>query len=105
MRDPVISLFHHAHGTSVAIVQEESSADFWEKHDNHDRNNTDEYIEDVPLPPLFAAAPDLLAALTECRDCLVAIWDSNMLGPSSRQLLTAATEAINKAERKPDATR
>lgn len=63
MRDPVISIFHHKHGTSVAIVQEESSAAFWEKHDNHDRNNTDEYIEDVPLPPLFAAASAMLAAL------------------------------------------
>ena len=62
-RDPVISIFHHKHGTSVSIVQEESSADFWENIDNHDRNNADEYIEDVPLPPLFSAAPDMLAAL------------------------------------------
>lgn len=96
-RDPVISIFHHKHGTSVSIVQEESSADFWENVDNHDRNNADEYIEDVPLPPLFAAAPALLAALNECRDCLVAIWDSNTLGPTGRQLLTAATAAIDKA--------
>jgi len=99
MRDPVISIFHHKHGTSVAIVQEESSADFWEKHDNHDRNNTDEYIEDVPLPPLFAAAPDLLAALKD----LVA-YTRNEADSEADEGLTfahsAALQAINKAEGK-----
>jgi hypothetical protein len=96
MRDPVISLFHHANGTRVAIVQEESSADFWEKHDNHDRNNTDEYIEDVPLPPLFAAATDLLAALKG----MVAMVEAEYGGFDAVPEWQVATEAINKAERK-----
>jgi hypothetical protein len=99
MRDPVISIFHHKHGTSVAIVQEESSADFWEKHDNHDRNNADEYIEDVPLPPLFAAATDLLAA---CRQLLLQLRPI-VHDEHEAAACEDAEAAINKAEGKSDA--
>ena len=66
----------------------------------NDVDFTEEEIEEEAAEPndtLTAASPDLLAALIECRDCLVAIWDSNTLGPTSRQLLTAATAAIDKA--------
>lgn len=56
--------------------------------------------ENRQVAHLIAAAPDLLAALIECRDCLVAIWDSNTLGPTSRQLLATATAAIDKAQEK-----
>lgn len=47
---------------------------------------------------LIAAAPDLLAALKNCRDWLVAICDSNKLEPTERGYLEAATLAIAKAE-------
>lgn len=47
---------------------------------------------------LIAAAPDLLAALRDCRDWLVAICDSNNLEATERGYLEAATAAIEKAE-------
>lgn len=98
MRDPVISIFHHKHGTSVSIVQAESSADFWENIDNHDRNNADEYIEDVPLPPLFSAAPDMLAALKALMEKFGAAG-AVYPGESGWAAVEAARRAIDKAEK------
>lgn len=51
---------------------------------------------------LMAAAPDLLAALKDCRDWLVAICDSNKLEPTERGYLDAATLAIARAEGRTD---
>ena len=72
--------------------------------DSHDVGFTEEEDNEdgaaEPNAKLIAAAPELLAALIECRDCLVAIWDSNTLGPTSRQLLATATAAIDKAQEK-----
>lgn len=47
---------------------------------------------------LLAAAPELLAALRDCRDWLAAICDSNKLEATERGYLEAATNAINKAD-------
>lgn len=47
---------------------------------------------------LIAAAPELLAALKDCRDWLVAICDSTKLEETERGYLEAATNAIAKAE-------
>lgn len=44
------------------------------------------------------AAPELLAALKDCRDWLVAICDSNKLKATERGYLEAASNAIAKAE-------
>lgn len=47
---------------------------------------------------IIAAAPELLAALKDCRDWLVAICDSNKLETTERGYLEAASNAIAKAE-------
>lgn len=47
---------------------------------------------------LIAAAPELLAALKDCRGWLVALCDSNALGDRERAILRAAEQAIAKAE-------
>jgi len=54
--------------------------------------------EDDANAHLIAAAPDLLAALRDCRDWLVAICDSNNLEATERIYIEAATAAIEKAE-------
>lgn len=65
------------------------------RHDDGSRIPDDEMEANLNL---VAAAPDLLAALTNCRDWLVAICDSNKLEPTERGYLEAATLAIAKAE-------
>lgn len=47
---------------------------------------------------LVAAAPELLAALKNCRDWLVNICDSSKLESAERGFLEQATVAIAKAE-------
>lgn len=65
---PHLSIFHHSSGYSYQVLDgKESPIKYWMREDNHDPKNEDEYIESQDLPPLFAAAPELLKALIIAR--------------------------------------
>lgn len=95
-RKPFISLFNHKYGVSVAVVQEESSTDFWKKTDNYDPANVDEDVDDFPLPPLFEAAPELLAAL---KAMLEKFGSTIAPGESGADAVEMAVVAIHNAEK------
>lgn len=55
-------------------------------------DNSEAYAE------LFAAAPDMLAALKEAQNWLVAIVDANSIADADRDILEHVDAAIAKAE-------
>ena len=90
-----ISIFHHAHGTSVSILAgDEDPVAFWMREDGHDPRNFAEEIERFELPPIYARAPELLAA---CQ-LLIALEDDDVhpadtRWKTARQRMRAAVEA------------
>lgn len=96
MRRPYISMFHHHHGISVAVLTEDA-VDYWQRTDGHDPTNEYELLEEVELPPLYAAAPELLGRLKamvsgmEC-ECDKADVDHPMCDTCWSQLVIAKAE-------------
>lgn len=87
-----VSLFHHEHGTSIAIINEDPT-EYWKREDGYDPTNDYEYLERFDLPPAYAVAPKLLAAcqlLIELEDNDVHPADTRW--KTARQLMRAAVE-------------
>ena len=55
-----ISMFHHRDGVSVAVIDEDAT-EYWKREDGHDPSDEEEYLTEGDLPPVYAAAPELLA--------------------------------------------
>lgn len=64
---PYISMYHHRHGVDVDVIVGDAEA-HWGCVAGYDPSNEDEYLTDATLPPLYAAAPELLAALKRMRE-------------------------------------
>jgi hypothetical protein len=94
MERPVISVFHHKFGVSVAVVHGEDPAAYWARVDGYEGGDGEQWLESFDLAMPFAAAPEMLAALK------VMVRTFGWLGsPDRRQPeVEAAMVAINKAE-------
>jgi len=88
---PHLSIFHHSQGYSYQVLDgTESDRDYWTREDHHDSEDPDEYIESQPLPPLFASAPDMLAALNN-------LVDRGLIRDPDSDAMTEVLDAIAKA--------
>jgi hypothetical protein len=98
-----LSLFHHQHGVSAAVIRG-SAADHWRYSDDHDPDDASEWFDEIALEPVFASAPDLLASLRSIRDALAEL-DAGWRGMDATRVdeliagrLHIAEAAIAKAE-------
>lgn len=95
-----ISIFHHAHGTSISILDGDTDpVAYWVREDGHDPRNFAEEIERFELPPVYAKAPELLAA---CQ-LLIAleyadVHPSDTRWETARQRMRAVVEAITAGQ-------
>lgn len=92
---PMISMFHHKHGTSVAVIPGgQSPEQYWKDTDSHDPEDEDgnEYIETSELEMPYAAAPELLAVLKDTLEYLEANPDeySNKRAKKAREIIAKA---------------
>lgn len=97
---PKITAFIHKHGVSIGLCPAgEDLAEYWKREDDHDPSNEEEYIEEMPLPSPYAAAPDLLEALRGLREDIRMLrdgeWDGSANGCNSS--IEIADSAISKA--------
>jgi hypothetical protein len=96
-----ISMFHHRHGVSVAIINEDAT-EYWKREDGHDPSDEDEYLTEGDLPPVYAAAPELLAALravkSECIDMYEECYPNDEDDNDVTAAIDMAIAAIAKAE-------
>lgn len=99
--DYYISMFHHKHGVSASVIQGDAAA-YWAKADGYDPSDQEEYLTDATLPPLFSAAPNLLAALKMAKDELIDLYEEAYSADETDNDITeaidAAIAAIAKAE-------
>lgn len=100
VRLPYLSMFHHKHGVSAAVIDEDAAA-YWKRVDGHDPASEDEYLTEGDLSPVYVAAPAMLNALYMAEaalDVAQAQVDSDYDRLRLQQWRSSIKEAIAKAE-------